>query len=389
MATILFAWELGGNLGHLIPISRIVARLGDEHRHVYALRDLSNARSVLGSGAHILQAPMWPMHRHFGAASGSIASYTDVLAAIGFGDPEKLAAVAGAWRNLIEMVEPDLIVMDHSPGLLVALYGAAVKTIAIGTGFTMPPLEYDQFPPLRGDLAPAIPEPRLLEGVRDAVALLGGKRPARLLDVFRTTQRVVFGLPELDPYHSFRREPIVAPPGGLPPAQPWPSQRRLFFYGGGDDSGFDTLLQALATVDFPIEAYLRGDAAPARDFLRMRGATVHESPPLLADVLKSASHVLTQGGAGTTAAAYSAGRPQLVLAAHQEAEVNLDLLVRAGVGKGLEMSDEPAKVAADISSFVGDPVLPDNALEAANRIARRNLPDGAAATADAVGTALG
>jgi UDP:flavonoid glycosyltransferase YjiC (YdhE family) len=162
----------------------------------------------------------------------------------------------------------------------------------------------------------------------------------------------------------------------------------LFVYLGADMQNFDILLQALGTVDVSLEVYLRGDADPAREFLRMRGAVVHDTPPALDEVLGAASHVLSQGGAGTIAAAYSAGRPQLVIAIHDETEINLDLLRRAGVGRGLNLSGDPSEVAAQISRFVADPTLPDNALEAANRIARRVLPDGAAVAADAVRAAL-
>jgi UDP:flavonoid glycosyltransferase YjiC (YdhE family) len=389
MATILFAWELGANLGHLIPISRVAAALaGEGHLSAYALRDLGNARALLGAEARVLQAPVWPNHRHFGAVSGGLASYADILTAIGFADPQKLAAVADAWRMLIDYVRPDLVVTDHSPGLHVALFGSDIPLVDIGTGFTMPPLDYEYFLPLRGDLAPAVPEQRLFESVRDARTLMGLRRPAGLIEVFRARHRVVFGLPELDPYRGFRREPIVAPPGGLPPAQPWPRARRLFVYAGAEMHNFDVLLQALATLDVSLEVYLRGDAGPAREFLRMRGATVHDEPTDLTEVLRDASHVLTQGGAGTIAAAYSAGRPQLVMPAHDEAKINLEMLVRAGVGQSLTVATDPADVAAEITRFMAHPSLPDNALELANRIARRVLPDGAVVAAEAIRGAL-
>lgn len=384
MATILFAWELGANLGHLIPISHIVRRLDAGHRCVFAVRDVAYARSVLGPQAEIVQAPLWPQHRHFGAASGGLASYVDILAAIGFADPLKLAAVAGAWRSLIGLIAPDIVVADHSPGLLVALYRRDVPVVAVGTGFTMPPVDYDRFPPLRGDLPPAIPEGRLFEAIRDACSLIGAPRPHGPMEVFRTPHRVVFGLPELDPYQSFRREPVVAPPGGLPPTMRWPPARRLFVYAGSEIENFDALLQGLATVSVPLEVYLRGDAAPAREFLRLRGATVHDEPPDLADVLLLASHVLSQGGAGTTAAAFTAGRPQLVMAQHDEALLNLDLLNRYGVARRLEGSSEAATVTAAIEAFLADPLLPDNALDAANRIARRTLPDGGVVAAEII-----
>ena len=388
MATILFAWELGANLGHLIPLSHIVRRLHGGHRCVFAVRDLAYALSVLGPDAEIVQAPLWPRHRYLGAASGVVAGYTDILAAIGFADAPKLAAVAAAWRSLIDLVSPDLVVADHSPGLLVALYRRDIPVVAVGTGFTMPPVDYDRLPPLRGDLPSALPDARLFEAIRDACSLIDAPRPQTLVEVFRTPYRIVFGLPELDPYQSYRRELMVAPPGGLPRAMAWPPGRRLFVYAGSEMGNFDALLQGLATVTVPLEVYLRGDTAPAREFLRLRGATVHEQPPQLADVLSLASHVISQGGAGTTAAAFSAGRPQLIVALHDEALLNYELLKRHGVAQKLEPSSDPAEVTAAIDAFLGDPLLPDNALDAANRIARRPLPDGAAVAADVIRSAL-
>jgi hypothetical protein len=77
------------------------------------------------------------------------------------------------------------------------------------------------------------------------------------------------------------------------------------------------------------------------------------------------------------------------MAAHDEAEMNLDLLARARVGRALTVADDPSEVAAEIGAFLADPLLPDDALEAANRIAHRVLPDGAEVGADAIRAALG
>src|SRR5690606_23899680 len=140
----------------------------------------------------------------------------DVLTAVGFGDPQKLGVTSRAWDDLLDLVRPDLIVADHSPALFLAAFGSGVPVVAIGTAFTLPPLALDRFPPLRADRAPALPEARLLDAARRAQEARRRPLPSSLLDVFRTKARFVFGLPELDPYRSFRNEPIHAPPEGLP-----------------------------------------------------------------------------------------------------------------------------------------------------------------------------
>jgi rhamnosyltransferase subunit B len=386
VATILYAWELGAGFGHLIPLSRIEQKLRqDGHRAVFAVADVAAAAAALGPQAVIVQAPVWPAHRHFGAAGGSLASYTDILAAIGLADSGKLAAVMRAWLNLIDLVRPDAVVVDHSPGLLAALHGSAIPVVAVGSGFTMPPVDRDAFPPLRADNAPAIPEGRLLQALRSAQTLCGRPPSAGLTQAFRTAGRIVFGVPELDPYRSFRREELAAPPGGLPTALPPPPEHRLFVYVGEDADNFAALAQALSMLDAPLEAYLRGGSGPFAEFLRLRGATVHEALPPLDEVLARVSHVLTQGGAMTSAAAFTAGRPQLVVPTHDEAELNLALLQQFGVARRLATRGNTAQaIAADIGSFLADTVVADAAGEIAERLATRRLEDGAVVAADAV-----
>jgi hypothetical protein len=387
MATVLFAWELGANLGHILPLSRVAGALGGDHRAVYAVRDLAQAEATLAAEDEMLQAPAWPEHRHLGAR-GPLSGYADILAAAGFGDALKLSAMMRAWSALIERVAPDVVVADHAPGLQAALQGGGIPVVAMGTTFTMPPLGYDRFPPLKGDRIPVVPEARLLDALRKAQGRRGRTPVGAILDVFRTKHRVVCGLPELDPYRGFRREEVATPPGGLPTAQPWPKERRLFAYVGGEIPNFEALMQALAMVSIPVEVFLRGESGPVPEFLRMRGITVHETPPPLGDVMARASHIISQGGAGTVAAAFAAGRPQLVIPIHDEAEINLDLLEEYGVGKGLSIATDPKEVTVKIEEFVADTELPDNALEQAHRISGRELRDGAEAAAAAIQSAL-
>jgi hypothetical protein len=168
-----------------------------------------------------------------------------------------------------------------------------------------------------------------------------------------------------------------------------PAERRLFVYAGDDAPNFEVFVQALAMIDAPVEAYFRGEVGPLPEFLRLRGAIVHDRPPPLSDVLPRVSHVLTQGGAMTSAAVFSAGRAQLVMPPHDEAQLNLGLLEQYGVGSPLTVGSDPAIVAADIDAFLADAGQAARAQEIAHRIATRPLPDGAEVAAAAVKRALG
>ena len=164
--TALFAWELGSNLGHASPIAAIARTLVDDGvRIAVAGRELENL-SIAFAGLDViqLQAPIWPRHHHFGNEETQ-ASFLDILVDAGFGDPAKLAAVVSAWRALIALIRPDVIISDHSPGLLVAMYGGNIPVVSIGTGYTMPPLDLDRFPPIRADRSPIANEAQILASV--------------------------------------------------------------------------------------------------------------------------------------------------------------------------------------------------------------------------------
>jgi UDP:flavonoid glycosyltransferase YjiC (YdhE family) len=253
----------------------------------------------------------------------------------------------------------------------------------------MPPVGYERLPLLRGDQAPVVPEARLLDIVRGVQRKRGRPEAASLSAAFRTGKRVVFGMPELDPYASFRRERIVAPPGGLPAAQEHPSGHCLFVYLGGEGATFEILAQALAGLDLKLEVYLRGEMGPIPTFLRSRGVIVHDTPPSLVEVLSRCSHVLTEGGALTSAAALASGRPQLVAPLHGEAEINLRLLQERRVAWRLEKAESSDQLREAIWQFVNDRPLVEQAVAEARRLAIRRLPDGKGVVAQSVLELLG
>ena len=120
MAQILFAWELGGGLGHLTPLVPLVRRLREcGHRVVAAARDLSRIDTLFaGIDVTYLQAPV-KMARSADQFDPP-RTFAHILHNNGFAQPAELRAMAGAWRSLYRLVDPDLVVFDHSPTALLA-----------------------------------------------------------------------------------------------------------------------------------------------------------------------------------------------------------------------------------------------------------------------------
>jgi hypothetical protein len=389
LPTILIANELGYNLGHAKPLAAIAGRLGGEDRRlVVAARDLLSARLAFPDPAvPVLQAPIWPSHRHFGSHTGQ-ASYLDLLVTVGFADPQKLGAVVSGWMGLFDLVKPDVVIADHCPGLMVACHIAGLPVVSVGSSFTNPPLELGQFPPLRADRSPIMPEGRVLAMVDEVARAYGRRAPQRLAAIFGSQGRVVFGCRELDAYAAFRRETLYLPPEPLAGFVEPPIQPRLFVYLGVDIPRIEELIQALTLLDIQIEAYLRPEIAVFGRLLDLAGHTVHQQPPPLSDVLLNASHVLCESGATTCMAALAAGRPVLGLALHAEADLNLTMMCQLGVARRLDRWSDEAAIKNSLLHFIADHAIQRQARHWANILGARGGEDGAAAVARAVDACL-
>jgi len=131
MATILLTWELGGGLGHLMNLRPIAAELVRRgHRVFAALRDLSQAREMLGDSVVFLQAPF--KHQRMQEIH-PCCTFAHILHNVGFCNVDELTTMTGAWRQLFEFVRPDLIVFDHSPTAPLAARGIPARKALIGT----------------------------------------------------------------------------------------------------------------------------------------------------------------------------------------------------------------------------------------------------------------
>ncbi|MBZ4689347.1 MAG: hypothetical protein JG765_598 [Cereibacter sp.] len=386
---LLLAWETGANLGHVFPLARLARQLEAEgFRCVVAAADLASAAIALhGSGLPLLQSPVWPPHAHAGNEDGQ-AGYLDILGLLGFGDPGKLGPVMQAWDGLLDLIRPDAVIADHAPALIPLLKARGIATIAVGNGFTLPPLVPTAFPPLSASRAPTVPETRLLASLRQALASLGHAALPDWRSAFETRERIVFSAPELDPYHGLRQEPLCLPPEPLPAATAPPPTPRLFVYIGAELPGLSAVVQCLSQLDCEVECYLRGLPAQACSFLASQGVTVHRSPPDLSETLPRASHVLSQGGSGMAHAALAAGRPHGILALHGESRINAQSLVGLGAGRLFPLGLDAEALLPVLKAFIADPELPAQALGAGRRLHGRGNTDGAEALRAALARSL-
>src|SRR5262249_27558748 len=152
--------------------------------------------------------------------------------------------VVRAWDSLLDLVQPALIVLDHSPTLCLAAHGRT-PTVVVGTGFTLPPAEGATFPALLPGKTTLVPDELLLAVIQTVQARRGLPTPASLPGLLAGAARFLCVLPEIDPYAEQRRERCLGP--SMPLADPLPAAERgsFFAYLSADYGPVEQVLAAL------------------------------------------------------------------------------------------------------------------------------------------------
>ncbi len=138
--TIIFAWELGGGLGHIHRLLRVATQFSDrDYQLVFAIKTKIDA-AIIGetlSGAKIFDAPVF--RRSAGERPPPAAcNYADILYYGGYDSASTLLAMVKAWRQIFQAFNPACIICDHSPTAILAA-SAGWPAIHIGSGFATPP----------------------------------------------------------------------------------------------------------------------------------------------------------------------------------------------------------------------------------------------------------
>lgn len=235
MARILFAWELGGALGHvakLRPIAEELYRLGHEI-HLVANGAVP---SWAMSGIPVTSWPI-PVEEPRHTRSSDVRTYADVLRNVGFGNPETLATRLRAWQSLLRQIEPRTIVANASPTPLLAARGWKIPTVVLGTGYDVPPASYP-LPELRfWDRQPIEQlrdnEDAVVTTINKVLRTVGAPPLACLRDLFESTTSVLCTVKELDHYRDRTAASYIGNISRLPGDQvPWPivDGPRVFAY---------------------------------------------------------------------------------------------------------------------------------------------------------------
>ncbi|MEZ5637894.1 MAG: glycosyltransferase [Burkholderiaceae bacterium] len=345
MARYLFAWELGGDYGHLARLLPVALELRARgHEVVFAVRDLMGAEKLLTPhGIRTWQAPLWL--RKVTQLPDAI-TYSELLMRFGYLNATALTGICRAWRNLIDLLAPDVVVMDHAPTALLATRGLALARVNFGDGFCIPP-HGRPMPHFRWWMRENMV--RVQDSEQHAVAtanqvLLALDAPTmtgmgELRDCDAT---LMCSFAELDHYPQRDDNDYLGPIFSLGQGAdlPWPDAPgpRVFAYLKPEYAGLDNILAALNKSGASALVHVPGAARKTLQTFSSGSMVVSPDPLDMAAMRGGCDLAICHGGAGTTAAMLLAGKPLMVFPMQMEQTMAAHRL--SGLGAAVVLAAE-------------------------------------------------
>lgn len=366
MKRFLFAWELGGGLGHTVPLSQLSRPLLDAGHEVHvALRDLSTSHAAFGDLAghprlRLWQAPIWTANLR---GLPETASYAELLFRAGFLDDRRLMGLVRGWRSLAEFVRPDLLLVDHAPTALLASRGLGIRRAAIGTGFFLPPplapipafREWETVDPARVRQS----EDRAVATANLVLAALGEAPIGRLHQLVETDEDFLLTWPELDHYRHRPPSPRARYWGPLPTADQgvapdWPSGDvpRVFAYLKSDYAAIESALDALKAAPLRTVAYVPGLPKALVQRFTSPHLAFAPGPVDMREVCAQADAVVCNAGSGTVCTVLRAGIPVALLPMHAEQLLFSRRVAETGAGILVTETEARQKLAKQVLRLV-------------------------------------
>ena len=372
MSRIFIAWELGGGMGHiqrLYPVARALRERG--HNVTFAVRDLFRAEPVLGQGGfQVLQAPLPRIQ----GGGGLAESFAQILLRCGYGDAAVLTGLVRAWRELLTLTGPGLVLLDYSPTAMLAARTMGLPRARIGDGFDAPPMT-NPMPSLQPwkTTDPAVLlalENEVLGSVNTMLKGFGAEPVATLADMFNGAEHFLCTFPELDHFPERGKAkywgPVLSADGGKPVT--WPDgdeDARIFVYVSARHAEFEPMIRGLGTLGTPFCAYVR-DLEPSRiKNLETSTLRITREPVDMTQVGRECRLTICHGGHGTMASMLLAGKPVYVAPHHLE-----QALLGYRVAKtGAVLVSNPAKRGHDYAAHITKMLNTPSFFDAAEAIA--------------------
>lgn len=318
----LFAWELGGNLGHLSKDIALALQLrGTGHEVEFVCHDLNVASRLLTShGFPFREIPAFPPSR--GAIlRRKMSTHGEILRTL-WGDSSVpvLRHLVAAWVDLLEARRVDAIVSDYAPSSIVGAIAADVPVALVGTGWEIPPI-VSPLPWMSEESPPAsraieTQEIQLLDCINYVLHIFGRRPLETVSHLYAARPTFLTTFPELDHYWPRSNATYIGDIGASAPhkAVAWSesNSRKVLAYLRQTTPGIENILLALAEVDAEVICICPDIGDVLVEQVQDRITIVRESVNLQ-NLLPECTAVVCYGGAGFVATALRNGVPILLV----------------------------------------------------------------------------
>lgn len=379
MRRILLTCELGGGISYGYRLAALARRLVADGHEIHVATPLQSPVHLAFKGINAF------FHRppalNPTGGEGYAASYAQVLLRSGWSDTDQLTSAIQGWGKGFRKIAPDLILVEFAPTAMLAAQTTTIPVVAIGTGYTLPPLAIPM-PFTQGWRVPAegqleAVEAEALLAMNTALTRLGSEPLQHVAALFRTQGNIVCGFPELSHYPQQASYPWVGPiysmSGGVKPAWPPHQGPRVFAYLQASHPHFVPLLKAIAERRLPTILYAAN--LSQSEFVRIAEdidpavlnlVSLHTTPVCMETVLADCDIVVCHGIA-TLSAALAAGKRVMHLPSHLEQHMVFHRLVTGRLGTGAPRNAKSAWVDAALGALLDDPLYHREATAFATR----------------------
>lgn len=339
MSRIVYAWELGANYGHVsafLPLAKALRNAG--HEVTFVIKELTHAETLLGpAGFEYLQAPLWLLQLE---KLTHPVNYAEILFKVGYLSQPGVTGLVKAWRKQLDLLQPDLLIVDHGPTPLLASRGAPFKRMTFGSGFFVPP-QMMPMPTIRPEAG--VTQAKLIETEDLALSVINSvahelQLPPldALCDLFDVDANLLCTFQELEHYPQRATAEYVGAALNLNEGRhfSWPNGTgpKVFVYLQAGFARREQIIAALSTL--PVRSVIHSpmlDPALIQKYSRPH-LLFSDAPLHMGQASIDADIAICNAGLGTVSAMLLAGTPVLLLPTHQEQFMLASAVIRLGAG---------------------------------------------------------
>lgn len=313
--TIIYCWEFGAGLGHVISLQTVAKYL----QPLGARSILVNPRKIsLSNTAPFTEHLEFPNTDALKAPTPieneAAISYNATVKSFGYGDAKLTFMRLNLWKRIFAEHKPSLVIGDYAPTAMLAATGLGIPTVAMGNGYTLPPANINSYPrfvdqidPVKGD--------DLLVSLNQALKLSEMKQIKYLPEIFKSDIHACFTQGELDPFAKIRTSRAIGPIFAHKPPKFHPREaNRIFVYlTDCRDETRNAVLTACSKIARPVDIYALNASPNERAKAAGSNLNFLDNRLSLKDICDNYCLAIHLGGHNFTMEFLYAGMPQLLL----------------------------------------------------------------------------